>query len=1232
MKKIFSIWMVAFLLIGLQKTNAQKLQLKNFQNPFAQKSSDKADNDRAISKPESKSDLKLEIIDGSFYLNLQKQKITVKELEEDLNRLLGLEGKHEFVKVSSKNDELGFNHNRYQHFYNDVKVDGSSLMIHSKEHVTSINGNVIDFQELNTNETITAEEAKKIAMEHLEVTDLIYDYPIEKVIVSIPTEGQTQPKLSFKVRIDSYEPFEMSYIYVDAKSGKVINEVPLIAHADTPSSGQTLYSGNQSFISDSYQGNYRLRESGRGIETYNATNATGLDSINGFIGSTDFVNSSTTWSGVLTLDSFTVTSIALSWWYNFFADQTPDLYIKVIDGNNQVVYTSNYINNTNPVVNWNNLGIILTDPPYTVELWDYDPVGGDDFGGSYNIPTTSGNHNWSGSGNNGSMTLVTIGNPALDVHWGMEVSYDFYMDSLGRNSYDDSGSVVRNFINPPLSSNNFPGWPNNAFAIQGSYNIMVYGMGDGVNLSPVVGLDVEGHEFSHLVIGNNGNGGLVYQGESGALNESFADIFGTCIEFSSGVNPDWLIGEDVMLIQPFYMRSMSNPNSANHPDTYQGTNWVNPTNLSNDKGGVHINSGVQNFWFYLLSQGGTGTNDLNNSYSVTGIGMSKARDIAYRNLTTYLTPNATFMDAYYGSLQAADDLFGNPSTEYTAVQEAWYAVGVGANPNAGYCSGTVNLTDTAGTFTDGSGTADYDNNADCKWVIAPPGATQISLSFTSMDVETDYDTVFVYDGPDDTYPLIATWWGTTLPPTYTTTSGVGAMCVKFKTDVSVTEDGWSASYSSSGVVPSCNGGTVLADSTGTLSDGSGTSNYGNNQLCYWYIAPPCADSVRLSFSQFDTENGYDGVIVYDDWNGTTPLGIYSGTTTPSPVTSTTGKMLVIFTSDYSFSQQGFTASYTTYGAASCSGNSNLASSDWGFTSDGSGANNYCNNSNCEWLIQPPQATSVSLEFLSFDLEAASPDGSTIYDAVEIYDGTTSNDSLLGRFTGNNIPPTITSSSGNMLVKFYSDIEVNAQGWSAYYTSTQASHCSTDTLTNSNDTLSDGSGNALYANNSHCSWLIQPPNASTISLNFLAFNTEANYDGVLIYDGIDTSGTLLGQFSGNTIPSTVTANSGSMYVEFTSDPAERDSGWVATYSTTLVGLEENTKQSDLSVFPNPSSGIFTVEHNSKNGLTPFEVRDITSKIVLKGSLNDNQSTIDLSDKSNGVYYLRIGGENVKIIKQ
>ncbi|HAV53400.1 MAG TPA: peptidase M4 thermolysin, partial [Aequorivita sp.] len=82
---------------------------------------------------------------------------------------------------------------------------------------------------------------------------------------------------------------------------------------------------------------------------------------------------------------------------------------------------------------------------------------------------------------------------------------------------------------------------------------------------------------------------------------------------------------------------------------YLGTNWYSG---SGDNGGVHINSGVQNFWFYVLSVGKSGTNDLGNSYNVTGIGMDKAAAIAYRNLTVYLNSNSQYSDARNGAIQA----------------------------------------------------------------------------------------------------------------------------------------------------------------------------------------------------------------------------------------------------------------------------------------------------------------------------------------------------------------------------------------------------------------------------------------------------------------------------------------------------------------------------------------------------------------------------------------------------
>ena len=707
------------------------------------------------------------------------------------------------------------------------------------------------------------------------------------------------------------------------------------------------------------------------------------------------------------------------------------------------------------------------------------------------------------------------------------------------------------------------------------------------------------------------------------------------MEFYSGVNPDWEIGEDIT-VSASNLRSMLNPNNPNglkqQPDTYQGTYWANPNNLNYDDGGVHVNSGVQNYWFYLLAQGGSGINDLENSYSVPGIGLADSRDIAYRNLTTYLTSSATFVDAYNGSLQAAEDLFGNPSTQYNSVQQAWYAVGIGNDPN-NYCSGTTNLTATNGTFTDGSGSEDYLDNSSCSWVIAPQGATQITLNFSSFDIEIDYDTVSVYDGPDDTYPILATWWGNTLPPTISTTPGVGAMTVKFISDDSVTKSGWSANYTSTGFTPSCSGGTLLSEPSGSFSDGSGGSTYGNNQLCYWFISPPCANSVTLSFSQFDTEQDYDGLIIYDDWDESNQLAVLSGNTIPNSITSNTGKMLVIFTSDYASSYQGFSANYASTGSAYCSGTTSLNVSDWGTISDGSGDEGYCNNSDCKWLIQPPQATSVTLEFTQFDLEPASVDGQTIYDVVEVYDGTNDNGVLLGSFTGNNLPPSITSSSGNLFVKFNSDSDVNAQGWEAVYTSTQDEYCSgSTTLISSSGTLSDGSNNNKYANNSFCSWLIQPPNATDITLSFSIFDTEQNYDGVLLYDGINSSAPLLGQFSGSSIPSSVTSTGGSMYVEFLSDPILRENGWIANYTSTTLGIEESFLSKELTVYPNPTNGVFSIQSDINDNIE-VKIMDILGRQVYKTRvIIKGVNEIDATSLSSGFYILQFEMNEQKAIKR
>jgi Zn-dependent metalloprotease len=244
---------------------------------------------------------------------------------------------------------------------------------------------------------------------------------------------------------------------------------------------------------------------------------------------------------------------------------------------------------------------------------------------------------------------------ATDAHWGMEMTYDYYFNQHGRDSYDNQGTVIQSYIHYNVN------WFN------ARWTGFWAEFGDGLN-NPLTSIDVVSHELTHGVTGNSA--GLVYQNESGALNESFSDIFGTAVEFAAlPATADWLIG-----LQNFTLRDMSDPNSYGDPDTYFGTNWYTG---SNDNGGVHTNSGVQNFWFYLLSEGGIGTNDIGNAYNLDGLGMTDASRIAYRNLTVYLTSSSTYYDARLGAIQSAEDLFGPCSFEVIETAKAWHAVGIG---------------------------------------------------------------------------------------------------------------------------------------------------------------------------------------------------------------------------------------------------------------------------------------------------------------------------------------------------------------------------------------------------------------------------------------------------------------------------------------------------------------------------------------------------------------------------
>ena len=317
----------------------------------------------------------------------------------------------------------------------------------------------------------------------------------------------------------------------------------------------------------------------------------------------------------------------------------------------------------------------------------------DDTSGPYRLrQTADGNGIETYDMNNGSSysnaSDITSGSSVFNdptgvqAHYGAEQTHKYFSGNHGRNSYDNTGTTIKSYIS--YGSNYV-----NAFW---NGSVMTYGDGDGVNYGPLVSVDIVGHEITHGVTEYAAN--LVYSYESGALNESFSDIFGEAIEqYATGSN-DWLMGDQIGAGgSGGALRSMSDPNAKGDPDTYLGDNWYSG---SGDNGGVHYNSGVQNFWFYLLTEGGNGTNDNGDSYTVSSLGMDKAGAIAYRNLSIYLGANSQYIDARTGAIQAAIDLYGADSAEEIATTNAWYAVGVGGayGAPAEYCnSASTNIND-----------------------------------------------------------------------------------------------------------------------------------------------------------------------------------------------------------------------------------------------------------------------------------------------------------------------------------------------------------------------------------------------------------------------------------------------------------------------------------------------------------------------------------------------------------
>jgi hypothetical protein len=317
------------------------------------------------------------------------------------------------------------------------------------------------------------------------------------------------------------------------------------------------------------------------------------------------------------------------------------------------------------------------------------------------VPDASGVTHIDADGIKATITYEKGGSPLVDAHWGMMRVYDFYKNVFGRDSYDDKGATIYNIIYTPGYSSGKDGMDFDDPMPRLLYNmaqcsaearsdwyppVMIYGMGGqildletgmpGPYIRAFVELSIMCHEFTHIVTKNTAQLSSSIPSEGGAINESFSDIMAVSLvkndTYGVGSQSPWIVGGQGLIIGKDNMRNLENPKiSGDVPqaDTYHGENWDNL-----DK---YKMMGVQNKFYYLLCEGGKGTNDNGDSYDMTGIGIDKGMRIAYLTLTKYCSSETDFSTVSECWQQASEELYGKDSAETQAVIRAWAAVGIG---------------------------------------------------------------------------------------------------------------------------------------------------------------------------------------------------------------------------------------------------------------------------------------------------------------------------------------------------------------------------------------------------------------------------------------------------------------------------------------------------------------------------------------------------------------------------
>ncbi|WP_075341541.1 M4 family metallopeptidase [Tenacibaculum agarivorans] len=521
----------------------------------------------------------------------------------------------EFRRQSARTDKRKNNHETFQQYYQGLKVEYGQVKVHKKNgQLDSYNGNYYDVSKVNTRPRLSEQAIISIAEQHMGKG------------VFWPGDGLsklTKPKLELLI-LPNRRTGEINLAYA-VTVGATKPEMKLgILYVDA-NTGKILKYKNQLFACFEEE-NHTSHSHTKETRNFGASLMASASGFAAYTGSVNFETKS--------------------------------------DGSNYIL--NDETRAAQSTWNLSTQGLGTKKGIITVDMRE-----GTDYVNGPIYEFTDADNNWS------AVEMATDDNIyAIDVHWGTAQIYDYWKNEHNWNSYNGSNSSLLSMVHYDAN------WTNAAWAaLNDTTGFMLYGDGAG-RFTPLTTLDVIAHEIAHGI--NNATSNLDYEFESGALNEGLSDIW--AMVFENYANDNLGTTTDPSRINDQNaggaLRSFSNPNAYGQPDTYGGTYWYDTTNCTpsqngNDYCGVHTNSGVLNHWFWLLYNGGSGTNDIGNSYSVTGINVYEAADIVWQMQQNYLTSTSDYADARVAAIQAATDLYGACSQQVASVANAFYAVGVG---------------------------------------------------------------------------------------------------------------------------------------------------------------------------------------------------------------------------------------------------------------------------------------------------------------------------------------------------------------------------------------------------------------------------------------------------------------------------------------------------------------------------------------------------------------------------